>query len=558
MREMNSLPTSPRALASDYYLTNFKFLVEWIFAHYQDLLSEEELQFITCFQSLEHNSQCLFVRLSSRKGQLFRADKLRYAELESLELAAKQLIDTDLIKTNSLLTVAEVANLLTKTELINLFPAELNGHKHQRKEFLFQLLAEKYQDAMQWRDWTKQQLGDVYHLTGQEIVRNFLLLFFGNAYQDLTEFVLQDLGLFRYENYLIDHQHRIFKTRDELQQYQLIVSLRERLATAVLLEELITVAEQLPAALNTPSLEHRCARLCNQLAYEFERWEQHTIATSLYQRSHLPPARERRVRLLEKQGDFNAAWQLLSEMLCNPVNEHELQIAERMAPRLAKKHSLSFNKKIYSPIAEKFLVLPRLVNDLGESLCVEEIVKLHIGTPNQPCCYVENQLLSGLFGLWLWPEMFRSINGAFANPFQSAPLDMYEASFVTNRPQIQLLWELLESGTYHEHIRNIWQHKNGIANHFVNWNFFNEYILELALACIPASHLKLIFGRMLFDIKNNLSGLPDLIQFFPEEKNYRMIEVKGPGDRIQDNQKRWLDFFASHHIPAEVIYVSWQ
>lgn len=36
-----------------------------------------------------------------------------------------------------------------------------------------------------------------------------------------------------------------------------------------------------------------------------------------------------------------------------------------------------------------------------------------------------------------------------------------------------------------------------------------------------------------------------------------MIEVKGPGDRLQDNQLRWLDFCAEHGMPVEVCYVQW-
>lgn len=51
--------------------------------------------------------------------------------------------------------------------------------------------------------------------------------------------------------------------------------------------------------------------------------------------------------------------------------------------------------------------------------------------------------------------------------------------------------------------------------------------------------------------------MPDLIQFFPEQRGYRMIEVKGPGDRLQDNQLRWLDFCAEHGMPVEVCYVQW-
>ena len=553
----DSTSTTPE-IAPDYYLTNFQFLVNWVAARYEDLLSAEELQFITQFRNLNHDSQCLFVRLSSRKGNLFRADKLRYTEIDSVEAAANNLVKDNLLEMDSLLTLEEVSSLLTKVELLGLFREELSAHKNQRKEILIQILAEKYQKELTWQDWTRNQFGQVYRLGTQQIIDNFLLLFFGNSYQDLTEFVLQDLGLYRYENYVIDHQHRIFKSRAELEQYQHLIEIRERLADASALEELIAIAEQIPASLAISALEHRRARLCNQLAYEFERWDQHAIAANLYQQSHLPPARERQVRLLEKQSDYAKAWQLLNEILANPINEHELQVAERMAPRLAKKASIAFDKKRGLSITEKYLILPRATDENGNPFYVEEIVRRNIDSANAPCLYVENQLLGSLFGLWLWPEMFRSRDGAFANPFQATPLDMYDSTFVTNRPQIQRLWQLFEDDSHCEHIRNIWQQKNGITNHFVNWSFIDEKTLELALACIPARHLKLIFERLLFDIKNNRSGLPDLIQFFPETQSYCMIEVKGPGDRIQDNQKRWLDFFLKHEIPAEVVYVSWQ
>lgn len=36
-----------------------------------------------------------------------------------------------------------------------------------------------------------------------------------------------------------------------------------------------------------------------------------------------------------------------------------------------------------------------------------------------------------------------------------------------------------------------------------------------------------------------------------------MIEVKGPGDRLQDHQTRWLEFCVDHSIPVSVCYVRW-
>ena len=62
---------------------------------------------------------------------------------------------------------------------------------------------------------------------------------------------------------------------------------------------------------------------------------------------------------------------------------------------------------------------------------------------------------------------------------------------------------------------------------------------------------------MLRDLRGNCAGLPDLIQFWPGERRYRMIEVKGPGDRLQDNQRRWLDFFAAQGMPVVVCNVQW-
>jgi hypothetical protein len=80
-------------------------------------------------------------------------------------------------------------------------------------------------------------------------------------------------------------------------------------------------------------------------------------------------------------------------------------------------------------------------------------------------------------------------------------------------------------------------------------------LLQHALHCIPATHLEAIFRRLLLDVHGNRSGLPDLIQFWPDERRYRMVEVKGPGDRLQDNQIRWLDFCHARDIPVSVCYV---
>ncbi|MDZ7686509.1 MAG: VRR-NUC domain-containing protein [Gammaproteobacteria bacterium] len=44
---------------------------------------------------------------------------------------------------------------------------------------------------------------------------------------------------------------------------------------------------------------------------------------------------------------------------------------------------------------------------------------------------------------------------------------------------------------------------------------------------------------------------------FPPQGGYRLVEVKGPGDALRQNQRRWLAWFGAHGIPAEVLDVEW-
>jgi hypothetical protein len=63
--------------------------------------------------------------------------------------------------------------------------------------------------------------------------------------------------------------------------------------------------------------------------------------------------------------------------------------------------------------------------------------------------------------------------------------------------------------------------------------------------------------RLAYDIRANRTGFPDLIRFWPAQRRYEMVEVKGPGDRLQDNQIRWLAYCAEHRMPVRVVHVRW-
>jgi hypothetical protein len=137
-------------------------------------------------------------------------------------------------------------------------------------------------------------------------------------------------------------------------------------------------------------------------------------------------------------------------------------------------------------------------------------------------------------------------------------MDLFSPTFRQRRGALfARCLQQLDSDSYRETIKDNFLAKQGIQSPFVSWGVLTEELLDTALACIPAAHLRFYFERLLSNLPENRSGLPDLVQFWVDEKRYRMIEVKGPGDRLQDNQQRWIEFCMDHDLPVTVCHVRW-
>ncbi|MGV5595958.1 VRR-NUC domain-containing protein, partial [Burkholderia pseudomallei] len=189
---------------------------------------------------------------------------------------------------------------------------------------------------------------------------------------------------------------------------------------------------------------------------------------------------------------------------------------------------------------------------------VEYVARDHLSRADAPVFYVENALVNSLFGLLCWEPVFAAVPGAFFHPFQRGPADLHAPDFRARRAaQFDACLAQLDGAQYRDTIRRHYAQKRGVQSPFVFWAALDETLLEHALACLPAEHLRLWFERLLDDVRGNRSGLPDLVRFWPAERRYELIEVKGPGDRLQDNQIRWLDYCVRHRMPVRVLDVRW-
>jgi hypothetical protein len=167
-------------------------------------------------------------------------------------------------------------------------------------------------------------------------------------------------------------------------------------------------------------------------------------------------------------------------------------------------------------------------------------------------------LVNSLFGLLCWSAIFAPIPGAFFHDFHRGPADLSSAQFYRRRErEFVRCFAELESGDYQATIRQTYAAKAGIQSPFVAWNLLHESLLESALACFPAAHLRHWFEWIGPAPRLDGAGFPDLVQFWPRQRQYRLIEIKGPGDRLQDNQRRLLEYCTLRQMPVAVCYVRW-
>lgn len=536
-----------------YYLYNFQQVLDWVELRYADLLDEQERAFIRTFAELPRPARALLVRMVMRKGELFRTDKLQYAEIGCTHAALAPLLDTGWVGEQVELGVEQLFGLLRKDELARCFAGQLSRPKALKHELLAELLALELAPRT-LASWFPTFPERVVQWRLQALCDRLRLLFFGNLYQDWSEFVLADLGFARYEQVAFSADSRALRSREDVTAAMALHACTEQLEQGATPQQVFAALPALAA--DNPWLARRRARLLFGLGQQCERlgdWEQ---ATAIYAECQHPQARIRQVRVLERSEQWDAAHAFATQVAEAPANALEVQALERMLPRLARKLGGAPRSRRKAPAANLIhLVLPAEHAGLGVERAVGQYLHQEHGGQVH---YVENTLFNGLFGLLCWEVIFSPVPGAFFHPFQSAPQDLHEADFQLRRAEaFEACFARLDAGTHAEVIRQVHQAKQGLQSPFVCWPALSPELLDQALGCLPPAHLKACFIRLLQDIRNNRTGMPDLIQFWPDEGRYRMIEVKGPGDRLQDNQLRWLEFCREHGLPVDVCHVRW-
>ncbi|OEY66090.1 VRR-NUC domain-containing protein [Marinobacter sp. X15-166B] len=561
---MNKLNPAVRPGPADldnplYYLENMETVVNWVATHHADLLLASERARLREFSALSPPARALLTRLVMRSGELFRTDKLHYPELGCPEREPlTELQATDWLDATPQLTLDELFRLFTLAELRPTFApllvqAGLAGNLPKAR------LREAVQafccDPRPVNDWLDRTAAPVVRVNEMALFDRIRLMFFGNLRQSWSDFVLVELGHHRYEQVAFTADARAFGQRGEVDSYLRMHRCREALDAG---EPAARVWAAVPPPTDNPWLTSRRDRLLLELGRRAERQGDRDLALQALAASGHREARLKQLRLLERMKRYDQAWAIAVRWHNEALSDAEAQGLARILKRLAAKLKQPPPPAPTPPDLHTFtLTLPPTAGS------VEQVVQAALWHPQAPVFYVENTLINSLFGLLCWNTIFQAIPGAFFHPFHSGPADLLRDDFVSRRQaRFDQCFAELRNGRYRHTMLTTYATKQGLTNPFVSWPALTEELLSLALACIPAADLELLFQRLLLNIREHRSGFPDLVRFFPTNPHpgprYEMIEVKGPGDRLQDHQIRWLHFFARHNIAARVCYLRWQ
>lgn len=142
---------------------------------------------------------------------------------------------------------------------------------------------------------------------------------------------------------------------------------------------------------------------------------------------------------------------------------------------------------------------------------------------------------------------------------QTGPLDLETESFYMKRKSlIESHLEKINGGMAEEILITSWESHVGEACRGVNWDRHSLSELRAAVVCIGSTSLASICRHLAQDYRSWCSGMPDLLlwRFHGDyEGEAKLVEVKGPRDRLSEQQRAWLLLLMDYGFNVEVCKV---
>lgn len=442
----------------------------------------------------------------------------------------------------------------------------------------------------------------------------------GGGQSQLSSVLLVSLGRLAFPRYTIHRKTQIFQNRDDLIRYAAATHMLSDISTAMAngnwkeAHELAQRARRDWNKLkNHPSLRYheslpvflRCftagwvyTRILSRAVDIFQRLHMYEEAVKqleslLSQKVYCPDSRGRwwdrlALNLHQHLKRLEQAIRCIAEGLADPEvrTGHRLALYQR-AMRLRESPSCRKYRQLMHQLPEVTVddvkhvtITGRLCpqRGMGKSVFVTEAAG---AAPATLLCSVEELALayyrrngfdqgihgegstfSTLYGLLLWDVIFMDgIPDVFRNAYQALPLDLCTDSFFASRaPAIEARLQLIQQASAESlraWVAATWQAQEGRAASIVSWERFSS--LQQAqdlVSCLGGHVLSGVCRRLAVDFRHCRGGLPDLVVWNSQNHHFKLVEVKGPNDRLSQKQMLWLHELQKLGAAVEVCHVA--
>ncbi|GAB4815648.1 hypothetical protein N2152v2_002694 [Parachlorella kessleri] len=476
-----------------------------------------------------------------------------------------------------------------------------------RSQVLEALKALAGRDEAATRQALLQATGDVVKLSAWccNAINRFQRLFFLNEGHSLSHFLAVDLGGVRYPRYQVWRSRSAFASREALLRYESALRHAEALTDAVEVGD-EDMAEQVLqhawAALDTG--EHKQlgdggAELPLFLKRFNAGWVYCMMATlgvSLLERGRkYQEAIERLQQLLggeccpSRRGEWWLRLSLDSEHLGRGQASLEIAEAALADEWLSHGDRLALQRRVLrlgkpphrwrkpgwageasreprerrieaAPLSSAVGLKSRFQGLDGEQCTVEELALQYYASEaggGWQGVHSEGGVWATLFGLLLWDVLFcTDVPDVLRTPFQTAPLDLdTDAFFPARQAAIEATLARIAAGQGPAMLAASWQAQAGTFCRGVNWERHSLDELQLLAECVGGPGLAEVCRLLAEDHAGWSGGMPDLLLWHPGRCAALLSEVKGPRDRLSDQQRAWMNALAAAGLDCEVLKV---
>jgi hypothetical protein len=568
-------------LETGYLYKHFCLMLKTVEDKYSDLFETKETNTLERYKSSSNDAQNLVLRLLTRSATWYEVSKIEYAEIDNCAIAVTEALHKNLLETPKKLSFSDTFQLLSRSqcdEILLKHSINTKGSKSLKKGEYISYFSKIIPFEMQTLIATA--LSRTFVRPSVDMKNLFKLLqylYFGNSKQTLTDFVLEELKVSKFESYTLHKKTRAFDNRNSL---NLILNSNDFFNRCVehlsdvkctlgskALFEIELQARELLLSAQTRS-QSKIQKTLFEMGRTWERRGEFQNALRCYEGVSL--ASERLLRCLVKTGQKVLAikWcqQLFLEFELFETKLHELREREPLLPHVhAPRHdALTYAAKLTGTTDLAAVTKPKHTIKLtvsktlkAQNKGVESLALEHFSAEKWVGWHTENELWTSLFGLVFWEVIFQDVPGAFHHPFQAGPADGFSAKFYARRrDQADLALAKFENHTTtNEQLLDLWKCKAGIQNFWVHWREEGKLALEGLLTLASRRDLTLILKKMLLHPGHWDSGFPDL--FLIKGNDFCLWEVKGPGDRLSPEQRSWISFFEALEWNAGVCYLEY-